>query len=630
MELNKCDFSGWATRVNVKCSDGRVIKHGAFADDDHKYVPLVWNHQHNDVTNVLGKAFLEHRDEGVYAYCSFNDTERAQDAKLAVEHGDVTSLSIFANHLVQKGSDIVHGKIREVSLVLAGANPYATIMEISHSEEMDESSALVYTAPDDPLIISHSDTEPETDPKTESDVETVPEVLDNMSDTKKAVMCYIMKHAASEDGTTELDIDKNELEAVVNSLSENEATVFHAMIGQVLNSKKPDEDKNSNNNEEDSEMKHNLFDGSTVTGEDTTKTQAISQSDLQAIMADAQHHGSLKRSALAHGITSIPYTMGGALAHGVDNIDYLFPDDRNITNTPIMISRNMGWVRDVMGTVHHTPFSRVKSLFADITADEARAKGYIKGKYKEEEVFTLLKRVTGPTTVYKKQKLDRDDIVDLADFNIVPWIKTEMRQMLDEELARAYLIGDGRASYDSAKINELCIRPIWKDEDLFTIKATFKPSKEDADTRAKEFIRTAIKSRKNYKGSGSPVLFTTEDMLTDCLLLTDANGRDLYDTEDKLAKKLRVSKIVTVPVMEGQKRAGRSGVDSESGKNYELLGIIVNLNDYNVGADKGGAINMFDDFDIDYNAEKYLIETRCSAALTVPYSAIALEVEVSG
>lgn len=630
MELIKCDFSGWATRVNVRCSDGRVIKHGAFVDDDHKYVPLVWNHQHNDVTNVLGKAFLEQRDEGVYAYCSFNDTERAQDAKLAVEHGDVTSLSIFANHLVQKGSDVVHGKIREVSLVLAGANPYATIMEISHSEEMDEASALIYTAPDDPLIISHSDTEPETDPKTESDGETVSEVLDNMSDTKKAVMCYIMKHAASEDGTTELDIDKNELEAVVNSLSENEATVFHAMIGQVLNSKKPDEDKNSNNNEEDSEMKHNLFDGSTVTGEDTTKTQAISQSDLQAIMADAQHHGSLKRSALEHGITSIPYTMGGALAHGVDNIDYLFPDDRNITNTPIMISRNMGWVRDVMGAVHHTPFSRVKSLFADITADEARAKGYIKGKYKEEEVFTLLKRVTGPTTVYKKQKLDRDDIVDLADFNIVPWIKTEMRQMLDEELARAYLIGDGRASYDSAKINELCIRPIWKDEDLFTIKATFKPSKEDADTRAKEFIRTAIKSRKNYKGSGSPVLFTTEDMLTDCLLLTDANGRDLYDTEDKLAKKLRVSKIVTVPVMEGQKRAGRSGVDSESGKNYELLGIIVNLNDYNVGADKGGAINMFDDFDIDYNAEKYLIETRCSAALTVPYSAIALEVEVSG
>lgn len=318
-----------------------------------------------------------------------------------------------------------------------------------------------------------------------------------------------------------------------------------------------------------------------------------------------------------------------ALAHGIDNLDYLFPDDRNITNTPIMISRNMGWVRDVMGSVHHTPFSRVKSLFADITADEARAKGYIKGKYKEEEVFTLLKRVTSPTTVYKKQKMDRDDLVDLADFNIVPWIKSEMRQMLDEELARAYLIGDGRASYDSAKINELCIRPIWKDEDMFTIKAIFKPSKEDADTRAKEFIRMAIKSRKNYKGSGNPVLFTTEDMLTDCLLLTDANGRDLYDSVDKLAKKLRVSRIITVPVMEGQKRDGRSSVAEESGKTYELLGIIVNLNDYNVGADRGGAVNMFDDFDIDYNAEKYLIETRCSAALTVPYSAIALEAEVS-
>lgn len=624
MELNKCDFSGWATRVDVKCSDGRVIKHGAFADDDHKYVPLVWNHQHNDITNVLGKAFLEHRDEGVYAYCSFNDTEHAQAAKMAVEHGDVTSLSIFANHLVQKGSDVVHGVIREVSLVLAGANPYATIMEISHSDETDETSALIYTAPDDPLVIAHADD------STNIESEPVKDVMDNMSDSKKAVMCYLMKHAMSNDGVESIDIDKNELESVVKSLSDSEATVFHAMIGQVLNSKKPDENTVSDNNEEDSEMKHNLFDGSTMNGEDTTKTPAISQSDLQAILADAEHHGSLKRSALAHGIKNIPYVVGGALAHGIDNLDYLFPDDRNITNTPIMISRNMGWVRDVMGSVHHTPFSRVKSLFADITADEARAKGYIKGKYKEEEVFTLLKRVTGPTTVYKKQKMERDDLVDLADFNIVPWIKTEMRQMLDEELARSYLIGDGRASYDSAKINELCIRPIWKDEDLFTIKATFKPSKEDADTRAKEFIRTAIKSRKNYKGSGNPVLFTTEDMLTDCLLLTDANGRDLYDTVDKLAKKLRVSKIVTVPVMEGQKRSGRSGVDSESGKTYELLGIIVNLNDYNVGADKGGAINMFDDFDIDYNAEKYLIETRCSAALTVPYSAIALEAEVSG
>lgn len=610
MELNKCDFSGWATRVDVKCSDGRVIKHGAFADDDHKYVPLVWNHQHNDITNVLGKAFLEHRDEGVYAYCSFNDTEHAQAAKMAVEHGDVTSLSIFANHLVQKGSDVVHGVIREVSLVLAGANPYATIMEISHSDETCESSALIYTAPDDPLVLMHADN---TEDTSTSKSKTVQEVIDDMSETKRAVLYYLMNTAIGGDDNENPDVDKDELKSVVDSYTDEEKTVLHAMIGQVLNSKKPDENKKSDNNEEDSEMKHNLFDESTMSGDDTTTTVAISQSDLQAIMADGKKYGSLKNAALAH---------------GVENIEYLFPDDRNITNTPIMISRNMGWVNDVMSAVHHTPFSRVKSLFADITADEARAKGYIKGKYKEEEVFSLLKRTTSPTTVYKKQKLDRDDIVDLADFNIVPWIKTEMRQMLNEELARSYLIGDGRASYDSAKINELCIRPIWKDEDLFTIKATFKPSKADADTRAKEFIRTAIKARKNYKGSGNPVLFTTEDMLTDCLLLTDANGRDLYDTVDKLAKKLRVSKIVTVPVMEGQKREGRRDVSGESGKTYELLGIIVNLNDYNVGADKGGAINMFDDFDIDYNAEKYLIETRCSAALTVPYSAIALEAEV--
>ena len=632
MELNNCDFSGWATRVDVKCSDGRVIKHGAFADDDHKYVPLVWNHQHNDVTNVLGRALLEHRDEGVYAYCSFNDSDYAQTAKLAVEHGDVTSLSIYANHLVQQGCDVVHGIIREVSLVLAGANPYATIMEINHSDE-ENNSAVIYTAPTDPLVISHNstDTEPEVisheDTEPTSNTKTVQEVLDGMSETKRAVVFYLMNLALSDEDS---NVDKDELKNVVDSFNEEETTVLNALVGQALSSKDSDENKETtdNNNEEDSEMKHNLFDEGTMTGEDTTKTPAISQSDLQAIMADAKKYGSVKNSALAHGIDAIPYMPNAALAHGIDNLDYLFPDDRNITNTPIMISRNMGWVRDVMGSVHHTPFSRVKSLFADITADEARAKGYIKGKYKEEEVFTLLKRVTSPTTVYKKQKMDRDDLVDLADFNIVPWIKSEMRQMLDEELARAYLIGDGRASYDSAKINELCIRPIWKDEDMFTIKATFKPSKADADTRAKEFIRMAIKSRKNYKGSGNPVLFTTEDMLTDCLLLTDANGRDLYDSVDKLAKKLRVSRIITVPVMEGQKRAGRSSVSEENGKTYELLGIIVNLNDYNVGADRGGAVNMFDDFDIDYNAEKYLIETRCSAALTVPYSAIALEAEV--
>lgn len=631
MELNNCDFSGWATRVDVKCSDGRVIKHGAFADDDHKYVPLVWNHQHNDVTNVLGRALLEHRDEGVYAYCSFNDSDYAQTAKLAVEHGDVTSLSIYANHLVQQGCDVVHGIIREVSLVLAGANPYATIMEINHSDEGTD-SAVIYTAPNDPLVISHEDNSPSTEDSTsvisQSDM-SVKAVMDNMSDTKKAVMCYLMQSALKD---KDIELDKNEIQTVVDSFTEDEKTVMDSMVGQIISSKESDNNKENttNTNKEDSEMKHNLFDEGTMTGEDTTKTPAISQSDLQAVMADAKKYGSVKNSALAHGIDSIPYMMNASLAHGIDNLDYLFPDDRNITNTPIMISRNMSWVRDVMGSVHHTPFSRVKSLFADITADEARAKGYIKGKYKEEEVFTLLKRVTSPTTVYKKQKMDRDDLVDLADFNIVPWIKSEMRQMLDEELARAYLIGDGRASYDSAKINELAIRPIWKDEDLFTIKATFKPSKDDADTRAKEFIRMAIKSRKNYKGSGNPVLFTTEDMLTDCLLLTDANGRDLYDTVDKLAKKLRVSRIITVPVMEGQKRAGRSGVAEESGKNYELLGIIVNLNDYNVGADKGGAVNMFDDFDIDYNAEKYLIETRCSAALTVPYSAIALEAEIAG
>lgn len=608
MEMNNFDFGGWATKIDIKCSDGRTIRHNAFKDDDHKIVPLVWNHQHNSISNILGKALLEHRDEGVFAYCSFNDSESGQLGKLAVVHGDVTSLSIFANQLVQNGLDVVHGVIREVSLVLAGANPGATIMEISHSDE--NNSAIIYTACDEKLVLAHSE-DPESDEEKQDDEKespnndkTVSEVIDTMTDSQKAIM-YDAIHSAITGKPT--DVDKEEIKNVLNSFNDNQLKVMHSVIGEALASKDEGaepEDK-TKNNEEESTMKHNVFDKeNSMTGED--KTTSISQSDLQAVVDDAKRIGSMRQSALQHGIT---------------DIEYLFPDDRNATNTPTFISRPMTWVNDVMGSVHHTPFSRVKSMFADITADEARAKGYVKGKYKVEEVFSLLKRTTSPTTVYKKQRMDRDDIVDITDFNIVPWIKTEMRMMLNEELARAYLIGDGRQSYDNDKINPLCIRPIWTDEDLFTIKATFTVTQQaTADDRAKAFIRAAIKSRKNYRGSGSPVLFTTEDILTDCLLLTDVNGRDLYETEDKLAKKLRVSKIVTVPVMEGQTRTAAS-------KTYELFGIIVNLNDYNVGADKGGAINMFEDFDIDYNAEKYLMETRCSAALTVPYSAIAVELE---
>lgn len=608
MEMNNFDFGGWATKIDIKCSDGRTIRHNAFKDDDHKIVPLVWNHQHNSISNILGKALLEHRDEGVFAYCSFNDSESGQLGKLAVEHGDVTSLSIFANQLVQNGLDVVHGVIREVSLVLAGANPGATIMEISHSD--DNNSAIIYTACDEKLVLAHSE-DSESDEETRdnenessSKDKTVSEVIDTMTDSQKAIM-YDAMHSAITGNPT--DADKEEIKKVLSSFNDDQLKVMHSVIGEALASKDEGaepEDK-TKNNEEESTMKHNVFDKeNSMTGED--KTTSISQSDLQAVVDDAKRIGSMRQSALQHGIT---------------DIEYLFPDDRNVTNTPTFISRPMSWVNDVMGSVHHTPFSRVKSMFADITADEARAKGYVKGKYKVEEVFSLLKRTTSPTTVYKKQRMDRDDIVDITDFSIVPWIKTEMRMMLNEELARAYLIGDGRQSYDNDKINPLCIRPIWTDEDLFTIKAKFTVAQQaTADDRAKAFIRAAIKSRKNYRGSGSPVLFTTEDILTDCLLLTDANGRDLYETEDKLAKKLRVSKIVTVPVMEGQSR-------TDGGKTYELFGIIVNLNDYNVGADKGGAINMFEDFDIDYNAEKYLMETRCSAALTVPYSAIAVELE---
>lgn len=567
----KFDFGGWATKNNLRCSDGRVIIKDAFKHNDGQTVPLVWNHQHNDPLNVLGHAVLENRNEGVYAYCTFNSTEAGQNAKQLVEHGDVSALSIYANKLQQQGSNVLHGEIREVSLVLAGANPGAFIDSIiRHGEESDE-EAVVYTGEN--LELAHAEDDEESEKQ---------EKLEHAEENNK----------------------EKTVQDVFDTLNEEQKNVVYALVGQALESKNQNEEKEKDKNkEEDSTMKHNVFDKETE-----NKDNVISHSEMQAIIADAKRYGSMKDSALAHGI---------------ENVDFLFPDARTTNNVPDFIQREMGWVQKVMGGTHHTPFSRIKSMHADITEDEARARGYIKGKLKKEEVFSLLKRTTDPTTVYKKQKMDRDDVIDITDFDVIAWLKAEMRMMLDEEIARAILVGDGRLASSDDKISEDKIRPIWKDSDLYTVKHII-PNADgaDADKKARAFIKAAIKSRKNYKGSGSPKLFTTEDVVTDCLLLEDTTGRRIYNSVSDLATALRVSEIVTVPVMEGLTRNGQTN-------KVELMGIIVNLNDYNVGADKGGAVNMFDDFDIDYNQQKYLIETRCSGALTKPYSAVAIEFQTN-
>lgn len=587
-----CDFSGWATRNDLKCSDGRVIRRDAFKHDDGIKVPLVWNHQHNDPRNVLGHAWLENRPEGVYTYGFFNDSESGEIGKILVKHGDICALSIYANQLQQRGCDVLHGEIREVSLVHAGANPGAFIDSmLKHGEDSDD-EAIIYTGM--PLYLSHSDADKQED---KADNGEKKETSEKKDDPEKK---------------TDSDEEKTVAD-VINSMTEEQKNVMYAMIGQAMDDQGESDPESEDNNDDDSKggtntMKHNVFDKDDRQKENVlihSDGSEVSSEEISTIFGDIKRYGSLKDSVLAHGI---------------DNVDYLFPDAQTLANTPEFIQRDTGWVKKVMSGVHHTPFSRIKSIFADITEDDARAKGYFKGKLKKEEVFGLLKRTTTPTTVYKKQKMDRDDVVDITDFDVVAWLKSEMRMMLDEELARAYLIGDGRLASSDDKINEQNIRPILKDEELYTIQAIVSvQSSATEDDKAREFIRTAIKARKNYKGSGQPTLYTTEDILTDCLLLTDTTGRDLYTDVAQLAKKLRVKEIVTVPVMEG--------VNGKNGG--ALMGIIVNLADYNVGADRGGAVNMFDDFDIDYNQQKYLIETRCSGALIKPYSAIALELSTA-
>ena len=567
--MGNYDFSGYATRNDLQCGDGRIIRKNAFIDNDGREVPLVWNHQHNSPEDVLGHALLENREDGVYAYCTFNDTEYGQLAKKLVQHGDIRSLSIYANKLKQIGNDVIHGVIRELSLVHAGANSGAFIDQVmAHSDDGDDGGMII--GYDENIMLYHS------------------------SDFEKKDVEKKEKEDSKVEGDNKEEKKEKTAADVFNDLTEEQKDLVYVMVGQAIEEGKSGEKNNDNGGKE--EMKHNVFEG------DETQENVLSHAAMETIISDAKRYGSVKESFLAH-----------AEDYGIDQIDYLLPDVKSLNTPPEFIQRDMGWVQKVMSKTHHTPFSRIKSMFADITEDEARAKGYIKGKLKKEEVFSLLKRTTTPTTIYKKQKMDRDDVIDITDFDVIAWLKSEMRMMLDEEIARAILVGDGRLASSDDKINEQNIRPILNDADLFTIRWSVAAGSSD-DDKAKNFIRAAIKSRKNYKGSGNPVLFTTEDMLTDMLLLEDTIGHKLYKTEAELATALRVTEIVTVPVMENL-------TDKDS---KEVYGIIVNLSDYNVGADKGGAVNMFDDFDIDYNQQKYLIETRCSGALIKPFSAIVL------
>ena len=546
----KYDFAGWATKANMRCSDGLTIMDNAFADNDGETVPLVWNHEHSDANNVLGHAMLQNRNGGVYAYCTFNKTPNGQNAKEMVKNGDITQLSIYANKLKKRNNCVMHGDIKEVSLVLAGANPGAHIEDVICHGDIMEDQGVIFTGEDFEEY--------------EGDVE--------------------LQHA---------DENQNEEETIAevyNSLTPKQKKVVEFMIGSAL-------EDNNMKGEGENNMKQNAF-----SNKNNQEEEVLSHSEMTAILDDARRSGSLRESVLAHGIT---------------NIDLLFPDYQNVDNKPTWITREMGWVDKVMKSVHHTPFSRIKSMAADLTEDDARARGYIKGNLKKEQVFSLLKRTTDPQTIYKKQKIDRDDAVDITDFDVVAWIKEEMRFMLNEEIARAILIGDGRLSSSDDKIKEDHIRPIVNDAALYTIQKSYDVKDLTDSTRIKEFMRSAVKARKDYKGSGSPTLYTTEDMLTDMLLLEDNQGRLLFDSVEKIKAYLRVSDIVTVPPMENYSY-------EVNHKKCKLDGIIVNLNDYNVGADKGGAVSMFDDFDIDYNRQKYLIETRCSGALTKPYSAIAI------
>lgn len=585
------DCSGWATKANVRCYDGLVIAQDAFKECSGKVVPMVYNHDHSNVDNVIGHCLLENRPGGVYCYAKFNDTDTGKTARQCVESGDLSAFSIFANGLKKVGSTVKHGFIREVSLVLAGCNPGALIDEVvKHSADEDYEGGEAFIYNEDGLSLTHG-MDPEGNPL---------EDLTHSADSGDAVT----DDKATQEEAKMAD-EKNEgktLEQVYNSMTDEQKECCHALVGLALEEK---EGGNNDDGEEDDTVKQNVFD------KDTNATVLKhSIEEINNVVKTAKSHGTMKAAFEDAGMDS------DELAHSIDNIDWLFPEDHLLDTTPRIIDKPDDWVSVVMGAVHHIPFSRFKSMFADLTEEDARAKGYFKGNFKKEEVFGLLRRSTSPTTVYKKQKLDRDDVIDITSFDVVAWLKQEMRLKLNRELALAYLLGDGRLAASEDKIDENCIRPVFNDSDLFTIKVQCKTTGlTTVEDKYKALIKQILRSRKEYRGSGTPTLFTTEDALTEMLLLEDGIGHPLYADEAALARKLRVKNIVTIPEMEGRKGA----------KGGDLVCLIVNLADYTVGADKGGAVSMFDDFDIDFNAQKYLIETRCSGALTTPFSAMAVE-----
>ena len=648
MSKKHYDFAGWATRNNIRCSDGRTIRHGAFSGDNGKRVPLVWMHNHKDVQQVLGHADLEERDEGIYAYCSFNGTDHGQNAKEYVKHGDVVALSIYANELKEnkKTGDVLHGAIKEVSLVLAGANRGAVIDSIlAHGELSEDEAEIRFVGYGDVIVhkededdeeeMEENEAESEEDEESESeesdeekddedkeksvkhadesdgdDDETVADVIATLNEKQKKAVAIIISQITSGKGGKDLSHadDQNEasddgetVEDVYNTLTEKQKKVVAFIVDQAAEQAKGG-----------SEMKHNVFDGA-------QPQNTLSHEDFAEVFKVGRQMGSLRAAFDAAEEEGFLEHADGD--YGVRNLEYLFPEAKTINTTPEFIKRDTDWVDGVLNGTHHTPFSRVKSIFADITEDDARARGYIKGKLKKEEVFGLLKRTTEPQTIYKKQKLDKDDIDDITGMNIVSWIRSEMQLMLREEIARAILIGDGRPASSDDKIRETNIRPVYNDADLYTVKVPVNVSVSATDDEiAKALIRAMVKSRKQYKGSGNPVFYTTEDYLTDALLLEDGIGHVLYDSEDKVATAMRVSKIVPVEVMEGQTiEIDENGVK----KTYPLIGTYVNLKDYNIGTNGGAKTDLFDDFDIDFNQYKYLYETRMSGALIKPFSAVS-------
>lgn len=609
------DFAGWATKNDIKCSDGRTIRRDAFKDDDGKKVPLVFAHNHDDPEMVLGHAILRNKKDGVWCECFFNNTPKAKVSKELINHGDLASLSIYANKLKQSANkDVLHGSIKEVSLVHAGANPGATIVfpMIAHGDhdyDFVEDEAII-ACHIEGLELYHGDMD-------ESEEETEEDALGD-DDVTEELKTETIEHADSEEKKQEeTKVADNEkkpegsgktIGEVFDTLNEDQKTAVYAIIGQTL------EDAKGGSNEEDDDVKHNLFD----TEEDVYEGgEVLSHEEIQEVFADAKRLGSLKEACLAHSIdTTGMETATGTQTYGFNDVNMLLPEYKSLNNPPEWIKRNTDWVASVLGGTSKTPFSRIKSLYANITEDDARARGYMKGHLKKEEVFTTLKRVTGPCTIYKKQKLDRDDLLDITDFDVVPWIKAEMEVMLDEELARAILIGDGRDPLSEDKVKEDCIRPIAKDVPLFNIKVNVQVAHGATGAEKADAIMDQIlRARKNYKGSGNPVFYTTEDWLTEMLLLKDGIGHRLYKTEAEVATALRVSRIITVEVMEGEQIDGK-----------DLVGVIVNMKDYNLGNDKNAAKGIFEDFDIDYNQQKYLIETRRSGALVRPFSAMTVTI----